>query len=725
MRQAGGFLFPPLNHPADQISSNAFRPGRRSFTTAYFKKKTRRRHKPMKTVLVVSVLLLRLPFAAKAQNSQASFGPVSVPATSVIFDPDSVLTSTQLAALGKNGTPTPAVKALSFTASPGQVITFAASGTVGNSATGSSGPDGFTLAVDITSLGSISGFVAPVGFPLVGVFTNGAPSGTAPGSYNYTSGVSQPSYAPALNQVFFIGDGLTGTGSGSLQTFTVPATATELWLGFADAGGFDGPAGTYGDNTGSLTVTGTLSNGPSCASIIQNAVTVSAGGALSTNGLPTSMLATFAPKGMTLAVAANACGFSGFNWQQWVDTLPAPNPFNCQNPALCGFSPSTSITAPPRFLDPINGGYSTNPNQSAGRYPFYYSDTNLASNCNQIGASCTAIETGTSLNFADAPTDNQLPSGSFMVFTTALVGVLPCVSPCSSGAGIPGPVLYSWDWLSSFNGTANGVSRIGNFTVAPDTGSGGGGVNILSVNGTPVITGPVIFVNGAVNAGSYAPDSALAPGSIAAVFGSFPVNGSASATTLPLPTGLDGLSIQFGGVPARFFFASSGQANIQIPWEVAGQTQSAVTVTVGGQTSIPQAVAITPFAPSIFSTNGEGTGQGSIQDASYRLVDASNPAAPNSAIVIYCTGLGAVTNTPPDGSPALGSPLSQTTTTPTVTIGGLNAPVAFSGLVPSLTGLYQVNAQVPATIAADPAAPVIITIGGAVSNTVTIAVSGQ
>jgi len=59
---------------------------------------------------------------------------------------------------------------------------------------------------------------------------------------------------------------------------------------------------------------------------------------------------------------------------------------------------------------------------------------------------------------------------------------------------------------------------------------------------------------------------------------------------------------------------------------------------------------------------------------------------------------------------------------PTVTIGGVSANVSFSGLAPGYVGLYQVNAQVPAGLAANNAAPVAISMEGAVSNTVTIAV---
>jgi hypothetical protein len=56
------------------------------------------------------------------------------------------------------------------------------------------------------------------------------------------------SLAPQVKQVFFIGDGLTGTGSGAVQNFIVPTGATRLFLGPMD--GFE-----WKGNTGSFTVT--------------------------------------------------------------------------------------------------------------------------------------------------------------------------------------------------------------------------------------------------------------------------------------------------------------------------------------------------------------------------------------------------------------------------------------------------------------------------------------
>lgn len=97
---------------------------------------------------------------------------------------------------------------------------------------------------------------------LVGVFTNGDPSGQAAPAmliYNVAAGDdARASYSPLLRQVFFIGDGLTGTSTGSVQQFFVPTGATRLYLGFADAPGFNGDPGRYDDNSGSLVATFTI-----------------------------------------------------------------------------------------------------------------------------------------------------------------------------------------------------------------------------------------------------------------------------------------------------------------------------------------------------------------------------------------------------------------------------------------------------------------------------------
>jgi uncharacterized protein (TIGR03437 family) len=232
---------------------------------------------------------------------------------------------------------------------------------------------------------------------------------------------------------------------------------------------------------------------------------------------------------------------------------------------------------------------------------------------------------------------------------------------------------------------------------------------------------PSINPGGLVNAASYA--APVAPGSIASVFGDFFVP-TLSATQSPLPASLSGLSLQFDAdPPAPLFFASSGQVNLQVPWELAFQSRVNVAASLNGQTGLAQTVNLAPYAPAIFTMNAQGSGQGAILDASYGLVDSSNPAMPGSTFIqIFCTGLGPVSSQPQTGSPAPLSPLAYTSIIPTVTIGGVLAEVSFSGLAPGYVGLYQVNAQVPAGLAPGSAVPVVISLAGATSNTVTIAV---
>jgi hypothetical protein len=85
---------------------------------------------------------------------------------------------------------------------------------------------------------------------LVGVFVPaGGPSGPTPAPLDFTAsgiGTSFASLSPALDQLFFIGDGLTGTGTGSVQDFIAPAGAGTLYLATGDS------VGASYNNSGSI-----------------------------------------------------------------------------------------------------------------------------------------------------------------------------------------------------------------------------------------------------------------------------------------------------------------------------------------------------------------------------------------------------------------------------------------------------------------------------------------
>jgi uncharacterized protein (TIGR03437 family) len=297
--------------------------------------------------------------------------------------------------------------------------------------------------------------------------------------------------------------------------------------------------------------------------------------------------------------------------------------------------------------------------------------------------------------------------------------------PLAADAGGPATVAAGSIWITgNLSGTATAIPG-----AAPGGPSDG---YILSLPLPQVPQGAV--VNGTFGAGT-----SLTPGSITSVFGTNLVTGTSGAAGLPLANTLLGTSVQITAPPgsttvnvqAPLYFVSPGQINFQMPWELTGQTQALLSVVFNGIPSAPLTINLAPVGPAIFTTNSQGTGQGAIQIANTTTFAApvgsipgvdARPATAGDFLTIYCTGLGDVSNRPASGAPAPGGPLASTVATPTVTIGGMPTTATFSGLSPGFVGLYQVNVQVLAGVAPGNAVPVVITIGGASSNTATIAV---
>ncbi len=291
------------------------------------------------------------------------------------------------------------------------------------------------------------------------------------------------------------------------------------------------------------------------------------------------------------------------------------------------------------------------------------------------------------------------------------------VSPASGQA--PGTVSVSVDASSLAPGTYQGTLVLQAAGAAPP--------RTLAIELTVRTSRPSINPGGVVNGAGFA-NQPLAAGSIAALFGPSLASSTAAAQALPLPTTLGGTTVRVNAIAAPLVFVSPRQINFQVPWELAGQTQATVTVTVDGLTSPEQKISLAPFGPGIFSTNASGSGQGAILIANTGTIAAppgsfpnARPALRGELISIYCTGLGPVTNPPATGAAASSNPLSTTTVTPTVTIGGVPAPVVFSGLAPGFVGLGQVNARVPENAPTGDTVPLVLTIGGIPSNAVTIA----
>jgi uncharacterized protein (TIGR03437 family) len=246
-----------------------------------------------------------------------------------------------------------------------------------------------------------------------------------------------------------------------------------------------------------------------------------------------------------------------------------------------------------------------------------------------------------------------------------------------------------------------------------------------TINAQPAVT---------VEAAAYAP--AAAPGQIVALFGLDLVvgDGSASASTIPLPRSLQNATVYVNGIAAPLFFTSDGQINYQLPYATA-PGEAAVVVLRDDGIAAHGKVSVRAAVPGIYTFGSSGQGQAAAQNADYSLngdpaVLAGARSAPKGGVVIlYGSGTGAqLVNagtgqpiTVPDGE-AAGNPLPATASNPTATIGGQPATVFFSGLSPGLVGLWQLNLQVPPDAPGGAAVEVIINFGGQAANRVTIAI---
>jgi uncharacterized protein (TIGR03437 family) len=240
---------------------------------------------------------------------------------------------------------------------------------------------------------------------------------------------------------------------------------------------------------------------------------------------------------------------------------------------------------------------------------------------------------------------------------------------------------------------------------------------------------PQINSGGVVNNASYGQSPSVAPGSIAALFGTKLTDGTSclppacnpTFSNGKLGTTMAGAEVTVDGTPVPIFYAAPTQLGIQIPFEATG-TSATVSVSVAGQASTPATITLTPVSPGIFTATSDGKGAGAITHADGSAVTTQNPAQPGELVILYATGLGQVTPAVATGALPVGA--SSTVAPVTLTIGGINVGPQdfFAGLAGCCVGLNQINAHVPAGVSSGNAVPVVLTINGEASNTATIAV---
>lgn len=234
---------------------------------------------------------------------------------------------------------------------------------------------------------------------------------------------------------------------------------------------------------------------------------------------------------------------------------------------------------------------------------------------------------------------------------------------------------------------------------------------------------PVIAASGVLSAASYALDAPIGIGSLVAIFGQRFAEGVLVAPTTPLPTTLGDTQVIIAGQRVPLQFVSGTQINAVVPYDVEFNARQQVIVRRGSAITTPEDVVMSQAQPGVFTTAGNGQGQGVVLDVDNKIVDAANPTSAGKVIIVYATGLGDVSPAVPAGEPAPTNQLSTVVAPVKVTIGGVEAPqVLFAGLAPGFVGLYQLNIVVPQGVAAGDQVPLVITVAGQIGSTVTLAV---
>ena len=232
-----------------------------------------------------------------------------------------------------------------------------------------------------------------------------------------------------------------------------------------------------------------------------------------------------------------------------------------------------------------------------------------------------------------------------------------------------------------------------------------------------------VIADGAVQSAA-APSSAVAPDSLASLYGANLAPGVAQAALQPLPLALGGVTLSVTDAAgatrtAPLVYVSPVQINFVVP---DGTAPGLATLVVSGQTFT---AAVQPVAPTLFSMNGAGSG---VAAATGIRVQAANPVLQSSVPVFQCAGSSCVSvpialgaDTPVYVS-FYGTGIRNRSSLANVamTINGISVPVLYAGRAPGFTGLDQVNAGLVLSLRGSGESNVVLTVDGLAANTVTI-----
>jgi uncharacterized protein (TIGR03437 family) len=316
-----------------------------------------------------------------------------------------------------------------------------------------------------------------------------------------------------------------------------------------------------------------------------------------------------------------------------------------------------------------------------------------------------------------------VPAAQNVAITNAGGGSLPWAA--SAGA--------SWVGLSPASGTAPATLWVSVNPAALSAGTYTANVQIAAgATGSPASVGITLVVQAPAPAFTVALSTAgqvepFAAQSIVSAYGTNLAAGTAPATSLPLPTSLDGTTVTVkdsAGVAriAPLFYVSPSQVNFEIPADTATGTATVSIQNQGGtvQTATIQIGNVSPGLFQLNPPNGlvaawelpvvSGTQQ-PLQPV-YQIVSGSvvalpinlGPSTEQVYLEMYGTGIRDAQNV-------------------TVTVANMSVPVLYSGPAPGFAGEDQVNVgPMPQSLAGAGSVTIVLTADGQAANVVNVTI---
>jgi len=277
-----------------------------------------------------------------------------------------------------------------------------------------------------------------------------------------------------------------------------------------------------------------------------------------------------------------------------------------------------------------------------------------------------------------------LGNGLVSTTTGAFQSSEPSGSPFMVAKVAPDGQVAGATYMSGLNG--------GYLIAAEPDGSvvvAGGMDNFAAINFFPALT--------IQNAASFAANFA-APGELVAIQG--------------YGLGPAGVQVYFDSFAAPILYAQANQVNVQVPWEIAGQSSTKLQVSYNGAAVAGVNVPVEAALPGIFF----------IENSDGSINSPANPARPGDFVAIYGTGGGALNPPGSTGGTWPLSPLSYLAQSASATVGSETAQVLYAGSAPTLdTWFFQMNVLLPPDLTAATNS-LSVTIGGISSAPASVAI---